>query len=147
MDIKKIKYNQELIKNKIRLEKELKMVNQEIEDNQDKCNHIKVCIGWDGSFLYRDSSINLCLICGEKDPVSKYKTLQAYDYKKEYYSHGEMKTYREKRFIEIQQLALNIITEQEDITEEELIQKLNNIIEEDTEKEKSTNKQLKYKKN
>lgn len=65
MDIKRMKYNQELIKNKIRLEKQLKMVNKELAIQQDECNHIRVVLDCDGSYKYQriDNSIMYCLNC------------------------------------------------------------------------------------
>ena len=47
MDVQKIKYNHELFKNKIRLENETIMINREIKKQQLKCNHIRICLGWD----------------------------------------------------------------------------------------------------
>ena len=145
MNIQNLKYNKELMKTKSRLEKELKMVNTELANKQNTCNHIRVCIGWDGPYLYRDSSINLCLICGEYDPDSKYKSIEAYNYKKEEYSHGELKSYRQRRFQDIQQLTISIMTENPQITKEELIEKLNIIIKKDEEKNLKTEKRLEYK--
>lgn len=136
MDIQNLKYNRELIKTKSRLEKELEMVNDKIKTKQESCNHIKVCIGWNGPFLYRDTSIDLCLLCCEDDPNTKFRVIEAYDYKKEEYDHGQLSSYREKRFEDLQQLTMNIMTENPSITEEQLIEKLNIIIEEDKIKEK-----------
>lgn len=145
MDIKKIKYNQELIKNKIKLEKELKMISKEIEDSQKSCNHIRVCLGWDGPYQYRDTSIHLCLLCREYDPDTKYKGIDATNYRKLIFSHGECESYREKRLLELQQLAMNTMLANPTITEEELIQKLTEIIEVDEEETKVIEKKLGYK--
>lgn len=129
MDIKRIKYNYELLKNKVRLQKELEMVNTEIEKRQSSCNHINVCIGWNGPFLYRDTSINRCLLCGENDPIEYEDCLEAQDYKKEKYSHGELESYREKRFEELQNLTLDIIKNKPEINQKELVKKIKTKIE------------------
>lgn len=68
MDIQKIKYNRELMKTKIRLKKELNMVEKEIEESQDSCNHVRVCLGWNGPFQYRDTNFIQYLLCSEVDP-------------------------------------------------------------------------------
>lgn len=124
MDVKRIKYNSELLKNKIRLQKELEMVNKEITKNQIQCKHINVCIGWCGPYLYRDTSINRCLLCGEDDPIEYEYNLEAQNYKKEKYSHGQLKEDRNKRFEELQNLVLEIMTNEPNIKEEELVKKL-----------------------
>ena len=101
MDNQRIKYNQELIKNKIRLEKQLKMVNKEIDENKKLCDHIRVCLGWDGPFQYRDTSFHTCLFCQKDDPDSQYRMIDATNYRKLKYSHGEYEMAREARLLEI----------------------------------------------
>lgn len=134
MDIQKIKYNRELIKNKIRLKKELNMVEKEIEESQDSCNHIRVCLGWNGSFQYRDTSIIQCLWCSEIDLRSLYNVIDATNYKSSLYGHGQYSSDREKRLLEIQKLAINMLMENPKLTEEEMVTRLNNIMKEDEEK-------------
>jgi len=133
MDIQNLKYNRELMKTKSRLEKELRMVNDEVVVNQESCNHIKVCIGWIGLFIH-GTSINKCLLCSKDYPESKFPVIEAYDYKKEEYDQGQLLQSRDNRFDDIQQLAINILNENPLVTEEELIIKLNEIIEEDKNK-------------
>lgn len=140
MDIQNFKYNVELMKTKTRLEKELKMVRKEIEDRQEKCNHINVCLGWVGRFQYRDTSINECLLCGESCPYSIYKTVNATNYKKEMYGHGQQEKDRESRMTEIREIAIDIIKYNPEITEKKLVEKLNQIIEKDVENTKKLEK-------
>lgn len=66
MDIQRIKYNQELINTKIRLEKELKMVEGEIENQINRCNHVIVVLDCSDNFPNQtiNNSISYCLICG-----------------------------------------------------------------------------------
>ena len=134
MDIQHLKYSNELIKTQIRLVKEMNIINQELANQQESCNHIRVCLGWDGPYQYRDTSIFNCLLCWDIDPHNNYKTVDATDYKKIQYSHGEHRRYREGRLLDLHDLALSIIVENPSITEEELIEKLNNIIQSDIEK-------------
>lgn len=142
MDIQKIKYNQELIKNKIRLQKELNMVEKELDKSQQSCDHIRICLGWNGPYQYRDTSIFKCLLCSEREPESHYNVVDATNYKKFQYSHGEFIDDRKKRFSELQELAMNMIIENPSITEEELVKKLNDLIKEDEAKSKDIEKKL-----
>lgn len=142
MDIQRIKYNRELIKNKIRLKKELNMVEKEIEESQDSCNHIRICLGWNGPYQYRDTSITQCLWCSEVDPRSLYNIIDATNYKSSLYSHGQYSSDREKRLLEIQELAINMLMENPKLTEEEMVTRLNGIMREDKEKTKILEKEF-----
>ena len=136
MDVQKIKYNKELIKNKIRLKKELNMIEKEIEDSQGCCNHIRICLGWNGPFQYRNTSITQCLLCSEVDPRSLYNVVDATYYKSSLYGHGEISSDREKRLLEIQELVVDMLVENPKLSEEDLVTRLNEIMKEDKEKTK-----------
>ena len=142
MDNQRIKYNQELIKNKIRLEKQLKMVNKEIDENKKLCDHIRVCLGWDGPFQYRDTSFHTCLFCQKDDPDSQYRMIDATNYRKLKYSHGEYEMAREARLLEIQELAMGIMKENPSITEKQLVEELTEIIKADAENTKTIKKKI-----
>lgn len=142
MDIQKIKYSKELIKNKIRLKKELSMIEKEIEESQDSCNHIRICLGWNGPFQYRDTSITQCLLCSEVDPRSLYNVVDATNYKSSLYGHGEISSDREKRLSEIQELVVSMLVENPKLREEELVARLNEIMKEDKEKTRLLGKKL-----
>lgn len=133
MDIENIKYNQELMHKKIRLENDLEKVNEFIGEQQSSCNHIRVCLGWCGPFQYRDTSIHQCLLCYEFDPESEYKLVDATNYKKIKYSHGETRRYREEKLAELEKLVIKLLTDSPNLTEEELITSLNNIIKQEEE--------------
>lgn len=123
-----INYNLLLSQRKNMLKKEIDRIDSELKLQQDVCDHIKVCIGWNGPFLYRDTSICKCLICGENEPDSRYPLIEAYDYKKEIYSHGELSSYRENRFIELQNLAINILNRKPDLSMAQLVEIISDII-------------------
>lgn len=123
-----INYNLLLTQRKNMLKKEIDRIDSELKLQQDVCDHIKVCIGWDGPFLYRDTSICKCLLCGENEPDSRYPLIEAHDYKKEIYSHGELFSYRENRFIELQNLAINILNRKPDLSMIQLVEIMNDII-------------------
>lgn len=126
--IKKIEYNQKMILRRKELKEELKDIDKQIEYQKEECNHINVCLGWNGPFQYRDTSICTCLICGEYDPESKYKHIDASYYKESLYSHGELDSYREKRLIDLQNLAIDILTKKQNISVEELVEIMIEII-------------------
>lgn len=142
MDIKRIKYNHELLKHNIRLEKELSMVIRERVIQQEACNHIKVCLGWNGPYQDRDTSFHTCLFCQKDDPDSQYRMIDATNYRKLKYSHGEYEMAREARLLEIQELAMGIMKENPSITEKQLVEELTEIIKADAENTKTIEKKI-----
>lgn len=132
-NIQKIKYNQELIKNKLKLEKELKFVNHLIEEEQNSCNHVRVLLGWAGSHPYRDTIKEMCLFCGEKFLDTYLPTIDAINYQQFKYSHGERESSRLQKLDDIRNLWIKYQTENPKLTEEEIIEKINHIIKEEIE--------------
>ena len=124
----KIKYNQSLDQRKEQLLSELEEVNKQIKEQQKDCDHISVCIGWCGLHLYRDSAYHKCLICGENSPESRYPIIEAQNYKREIYSHGEEYKDREDRFIELQNLAIYILNRKPDLSMKQLVEIISNIV-------------------
>ena len=144
MDIENIKYNQDLMSKKSKLERDLEKVNQFISEQQSSCDHISVCLGWNGQFQCRDTSICKCLLCYDFDPKSKYKLVDATNYKRMKYSHGEYKRDREERLSELEKLVIKLLTENPNLTEEELVTSLNNIIKEDEEMTNNLEKKISH---
>lgn len=138
--IQRLKYNQTLQETKVRLEKELKMVNQEIETQQNQCDHIEIILGSTDSHLDRDTIISECLFCGKKGLPQYTPQIDAHIYKKHKYSNGEAGRFG--RLKEIQDLWLQYITENPGLTEEEIIEKIREVIKEDEEKYKQLKKTL-----
>ena len=124
----KIKYNQSLDQRKEQLLSELEEVNKQIKEQQKECDHISVCIGWCGLYLYRDSAYHKCLICGENSPESRYPIIEAQNYKREIYSHGEEFKDRKDRFIELQNLAIYILNRKPDLSMKQLVEIISNIV-------------------
>ena len=83
-----------------------------------------MCLGWDGPYQCRNTSICTCLLCGENDPKSEHKVIEAAYYKANLYSHGELAIYREKRLHELRELATNLMNEDSHLTESELAEKI-----------------------
>ena len=124
----KIKCNQSLDQRKEQLLSELEEVNKQIKEQQKECDHISVCIGWCGLHLYRDSAYHKCLICGENSPESRYPIIEAQNYKREIYSHGEEFKDRKDRFIELQNLAIYILNRKPDLSMKQLVEIISNIV-------------------
>lgn len=124
----KIKYNQSLDQRKEQLLSELEEVNKQIKEQQKECDHISVCIGWCGLHLYRDSAYHKCLICGENSPESRYPIIEAQNYKREIYSHGEEFKDRKDRFIELQNLVIYILNRKPDLSMKQLVEIISNIV-------------------
>lgn len=123
-----INYNLLLYQRRNMLKKEIDRIDSELKLQQEDCDHIRVCIGWNGPYLYRDTSICKCLLCGENEPDSRYPLIEAYDYKEEIYSHGEISSYRENRFIELQNLAINILNRKPDLSMDQLVEIMSDIV-------------------
>ena len=123
----KIKCNQSLDQRKEQLLSELEEVNKRIKEQQKECDHISVCIGWCGLYLYRDSAYHKCLIC-ENSPESRYPIIEAQNYKREIYSHGEEFNDRKDRFIELQNLAIYILNRKPDLSMTQLVEIMSNIV-------------------
>lgn len=129
--IKWIQYNQKMTSRKEELEKELEDINKQLNSQRKVCDHIMVCLGWDGQFQYRDTSYCTCLLCGDYFSYSKYKEIDASYYKEELYSHGELSSYRKQRLIDLQNLAISLMTENSCLTQEELVEMMIQIISEE----------------
>lgn len=142
MDIKNLKYNNTLYKNQIRLKNELNMVNKELENQQNICEHIPVCVGFEGLFKYRDNSYCYCALCRSShfDSSTKYRPINACDYKKDKYGQGFWDEERDLRLDEINRLALDIVAENPNISVDELKESLEEIIEKNIEHQKSLKK-------
>lgn len=134
MYIKKIKYNQELIKNKIRLEKELNMINQELDETESSCDHIQVIIGYIGKdTISQGTPIKKCLLCGMdiNFPYFISTKIDASTYKEEIYGDGWSKEKREGRLNEVRNLWIKQATENSKLCESELIAKVQEEINEE----------------
>ena len=106
MDIKHFKYTQELIKTKATLKNQLKFVSKEIEESQQKCDHIMVDFG----YLH-------CILCGKVNyDIDKKNIIEL---SKEYGNLDRVSEYEYLR-----NKAIELINNNENITREELIKEL-----------------------
>lgn len=125
MDIINLKYTQQLYKTKIRLEKELEMVNKEIEKNYENCPHLSAKLTKGSYTSYR------CIFCGKKmsNPTDNVVDISSY---KEEELKGLTQEEKTQKINCIRNLAIGIISKNAKITREELAIKL----QEEIEKEK-----------
>lgn len=145
MSITKIRYNNSLFKKQIELEKQIEAVNNLIKESRDDCNHIMIGLGYDGTFQYRDNTYIECLFCREK--MKEYSSLtskfiDASSYKVEMYGDGCNRDDREKRLADIQDLYIQIIKENSNISEDEIINKIRKEISEDKKETQKLEKKL-----
>lgn len=127
-----------LIDNKKELEKELKNIDKQMKEKQKNCNHIVVCLGYDGLYQYRDTSFCTCLLCEKEEPNSNYKIINATKFKEPLYGNGETYKNRARRLKEVQNVALRISRKNPEITEIELIEEITDVIKKDVTTQKQT---------
>lgn len=135
MDIQRIKYNAELIKNKIRLQKELKMIDEEIISQQKSCNHLNVSIGLLDCETGDYEHTYECLFCGIQDLDGEYiPTITASSYlQTNLRVHYSFKTRRNMILGSLRNLSLQYISSNPSCTMEELIMVLKREIDNDYE--------------
>lgn len=129
MDISNLKYNRELIKKKNRLEKELKMINKEIENQQENCDHIWVYFGKSNN----DNSRYRCVLCNldwnSKESVTvKFPYINVSLYKSSLLSEYD----EEKCFDKIQEQFVKTLIEDSELTQYEIIDRINKYLEEES---------------
>lgn len=125
MDVKRIKYAQTLIQNKIRLEKEIDMLNSLIDENMEDCVHLEVKVT-DGP-----NNSSRCLFCGKKLPFKEDSllTVDACTYKEEKYHKGFAEAEKLARLNDLREFAIACLLVTPNLTREELIVELNKELE------------------
>jgi len=146
MDVQQIKFNQDLFKNKIKLERQLEMINDEIREVQTNCNHICIVSGYKGEEYSRKNMIRECLFCRteEFDSEKKYPTIYGYTYKRLKYGNGEDPEQRHERIKEILELWIKIKKENPEYNDERLIELIDTEISKDEQKNQTMEKTLKH---
>ncbi len=137
MNITSIKYNHELWKRKIELERNLKYIESEISDHQKTCEHIRVLFSREGANIRPgDFKLEQCLFCGKQDLPEFYPLINASTYRRRFKrDFGEEQTIKENIKI-LQELCVVLLKENPDLTEEELIEKVEQEIQKDNEENK-----------
>lgn len=129
--VDKVKYIIELEEQKSQLESNLAIVNEKINGERKECSHVFVDLGCKGLYPSTDDEY-CCLLCGE---IKKYD----YNFEPESIIHAEkyLPQYdimndkqRLTKFEHIQTLAIGILKENPEMLNEELILRLNKLIQE-----------------
>lgn len=135
----KIRYNQSLNNDKVKLLNELKSIEKRLDYIKNNCDHVAVCLGINTESA---TSVCECLFCREVDPNTNYKKIDASNYKVELYGHGELAVDREERMLELQMIAMNLSNANLSLTNEELIDSINRIIKDNIESYKQNIKKI-----
>ncbi len=109
----------------------LKEIESDLYNQQNECDHIRICIGFNEQIQHQNTGICECLLCRKNNPTSKYPLIDATQYKKAYFSHGELSYYREEKMKKLQNIAMLIRSDNPYITNEELANSINNIVKQD----------------
>lgn len=134
MDIKKIEYNRELIKNKIRLQNELKIVDEKIRTQQENCNHVTVELNYADYTSFNDFRVCYdCVLCGKKDVYPIERLVDARKYLRSKYNDNASSEQRKEKFNILQELAWELIQENPSMKEDELAEKLQKMVDKNKE--------------
>ena len=116
-------------------EKEVNEVDNKMLDGQAGCDHLYITIGKTENIY-----ISECAFCGkEKDELSE---INAITYKRDIYSDGYNKEQRRERMKKLRNIIIDYLKRDENISKESLIEKLNNDIISNEEKNKRKEKSL-----
>lgn len=128
--VDKIKYAMKLEEEKVNLERKLNSVNKKIKVQGDNCSHISVDLGYYGMYPSTGDEY-CCLLCGKgKNREYYYEPkymVHAEDYLPQYDITDDGQCI--EKFEHIQGLALEILKENPDMSNEELVSRLNTLIE------------------
>ena len=129
--VDKVKYIMKLEEQKEQLERNLAIINGKIDTEREDCSHVSVDLGYYG--LYPSTGDEYCcLLCGKGKNRDYY-------YEPRYMVHAEedLPQYNIKddeqclaKFEHIQTLALGILKENPEMSNEELVARLNSLIQE-----------------
>lgn len=143
MDVQKIRYNKELMYEKIRLQQQLDIVSKKMKEQQEDCNHVVVELNNYGytPFTRFDVAYD-CIICGKKDVYPIKRLVDAREYLRDKYINNTCEEEREEKLQILQQLAWKLIQEDEEISEEELAVKLQQLVDQNIDPRVRTQKDL-----
>lgn len=130
-NLDEIKYIIELEKEKTKLEREVSLINDKIKGIKNICSHVSVDLGYYG--IYPSTSDEYCcLLCGMGKNREYYYDPKYIVHAEAYLSQYDIKDDEQciAKFEHIQTLALGILKENPKMSNEELVSRLNNLIEE-----------------
>ena len=127
MDVRRLKYTQEIFIRQRMLEDDLARLNSEKIENIKSCTHVIPVI-----VTKSNNPSARCLGCGYKlGSFNHQMAIDASEYKTEYYSEGLTETQKVGRVNDLREKAIKLKEENSDITDEELRTRLIEEIEKD----------------
>ncbi len=129
--IDKFKYIMKLEEKKAQLERKLAIINRKIEIEREDCSHVSVDLGYYG--LYPSTGDEYCcLLCGKGKNRDFYYDSRYMVHAEEYLPQYDIKDDKQclDKFEHLQILTLGILKENPEMSNEELISRLNNLIQE-----------------
>ena len=126
-----------LKRNQSSKEKEIEEVDNKILESQEACGHLYILIGKkDGIY------INECAFCGKTNNDISLSRVNALTYKRDKYSEGYNSKQREGRIREIRDKIVEYVKANSTLTEDEVVEKLNDDILANEEKNKIKEKTI-----
>lgn len=129
--VDKVKYLIELEEEKAQLERKLAIINGKINTQRETCSHVSVDLGYYG--LYPSTGDEYCcLLCGMGKNREYYYDPRYMVHAEDYLPQYDIKDDEQciAKFEHIQTLALGILKENPEMSNEELVSRLNNLIQE-----------------
>ena len=129
--VDKVKYIMKLEEQKEQLERNLAIINGKIDTEREDCSHVSVDLGYYG--LYPSTGDEYCcLLCGKGKNRDYYYESRYMVHTEEYLPQYNIKDDEQclAKFEHIQTLALGILKENPEMSNEELVARLNSLIQE-----------------
>ena len=129
--VDKVKYIMKLEEQKEQLERNLAIINGKIDTEREDCSHVSVDLGYYG--LYPSTGDEYCcLLCGKGKNRDYYYEPRYMVHAEEYLPQYNIKDDEQclTKFEHIQTLALGILKENPEMSNEELAARLNSLIQE-----------------
>ena len=139
--VDKIKYIMKLEEEKAKLEIKLASVNERINVQKNTCSHVSVDLGYYGIYPSTDDKY-CCLLCGMGKNREYYHEPKYMVHAENYLPQYDIKDNAQclEKFEHIQILALEILKDKPDMSNEELVFRLNTLIEDSIIMTQDTNK-------
>lgn len=137
--IDKIKYIMDLEDRKSKLQRQISKISNEISEQKNSCSHISVDLGYYG--LYPSTGDKYCcLLCGMGKNREYYYEPKYMVHAENYLTQYDIKDDSQciEKLEHIQILALGILRDNPDMSDEELVSKLNDLIENSIAKSQQT---------
>lgn len=129
--VDKVKYIIGLEEEKAQLERKLAIVNGKINTQREACSHVSVDLGYYGMYPSTGDEY-CCLLCGMGKNREYYYDPKYMVHAEDYLPQYDIKDDEQciAKFEHIQTLALGVLKENPEMSNEELVSRLNNLIQE-----------------